>query len=168
MLTLHTRIDAAPRIYGRLVLAYDQREKCRLRARLDSGEEVAVFTTRGTVLRGGDLLTGAESLVVQVVAAPEPTYLVDCASELVLARCAYHLGNRHTQVQIGKGTLRILADPVLGEMVRGLGASVHEELAPFEPEQGAYAGGHHGQRGDAHPLAPVALRQRIHRPGDAA
>jgi urease accessory protein len=50
-------------------------------------------------------------------------------------------------------------------MVAGLGAHVQEELAPFQPEPGAYAGGghHHGER---HLLAPVPLRQKIHRPGD--
>jgi urease accessory protein len=52
-------------------------------------------------------------------------------------------------------------------MVEGLGASVTEEDAPFEPEQGAYAGGghHHGESSTL--LAPVPLRQKIHRPGDA-
>jgi urease accessory protein UreE len=166
MLTLHTKIASAAAVYGRLVLPYDQREKCRLRARLESGEEVAIFTVRGTVLRGGDLLTGADGQVVEVVAALEPTYAVRCASELALARCAFHLGNRHTQVQIGVGMLTIRADPVLREMVEGLGAIVEEQAAAFEPEQGAYAGA--GHRHDDHLLAPVPARQKIHRAGDVA
>ncbi|MFC0131813.1 urease accessory protein UreE [Massilia eurypsychrophila] len=166
MLTLHTKIASAADLYGRLVLPYDQREKCRLRARLDSGEEVAIFTVRGTVLRGGDLMTGADHRVVEVVAALEPTYAVRCDSAFVLARCAFHLGNRHTQVQIGEGMLTIRADPVLREMVEGLGASVEEQSAAFEPEQGAYAGASH--RHDDHFLAPVPARQKIHRPGDQA
>ena len=173
MLTFHTKTGHADALYGRLVLAYDQREKCRLRARLESGEEVAIFTARGTVLRDGDLLTGEQvgdepPLVVQVVAALEPTYLVHCASEHVLARCAFHLGNRHTQVQIGAGVLRMRVDAVLKEMVEGLGARVVEEAAVFEPEQGAYAGAGHSHRHseDGHLLAPVPLRQKIHRPSD--
>jgi urease accessory protein UreE len=168
MMTLHTKIETATDLYGRLVLPYDQREKCRLRARLESGEEVAIFTARGTVLRDGDLLTGADRRVVRVAAALEPTYAVHCANEHVLARCAFHLGNRHTQVQIGAGVLRIRADPVLREMVEGLGARVVLEDAPFEPEVGAYAGGAHGHRDDGSLLAPVPLRQKIHRPGDQA
>jgi urease accessory protein UreE len=168
MLTLHTKVDLAPELYGRLVLAYDQREKCRLRARLESGEEVAIFTPRGTVLRDGDLLTGEDKRVVQVVAALEPTYAVCYSSEHVLARCAFHLGNRHTQVQIGAGVLRIRVDPVLKEMVEGLGACVVEETAVFEPEAGAYSGGGHSHRDDANLLAPVPLRQKIHRPSDPA
>ncbi|MDB5962087.1 MAG: urease accessory protein UreE [Massilia sp.] len=171
MLTFHTKVTEAESIYGTLVLPYDQREKCRLRTRLASGEEVAVFTVRGSVLRDGDLLVGAAAvgekrLVVRVAAALEPTYAVYCDSEHALVRCAYHLGNRHTQVQIGAGVLRIRVDPVLKEMVEGLGARVVEERARFEPESGAYSGGGHSHGGDL--LAPVPLRQKIHRPGDPA
>lgn len=171
MLTFHTKIDgadgrAAAPLHGKLVLPWDQREKCRLRTRLADGDEVAVFTVRGSVLRDGDLLTGEHGLVVQVVAALEPTYAVHCDSEQALVRCAYHLGNRHTQVQLGAGMLRLRVDPVLREMVAGLGARVVEEAAPFEPEAGAYAAGGHGHGSDL--LAPVPLRQKIHRPGDAA
>jgi urease accessory protein UreE len=168
MLTLHTKTSDPCELYGRLVLPYDQREKCRLRARLESGEEVAVFTARGTVLRDGDLLTGADKRVVQVAAALEPTYAVYYSSERDLARCAFHLGNRHTQVQVGAGLLRIRVDPVLREMVEGLGARVVEEEAVFEPEPGAYSSGGHSHREDGHLLAPVPLRQKIHRPGDPA
>ena len=139
-------------------------ERCRQRARLASGEEVALFLVRGTVLRDGDLLTGDDGRVVRVVAAPEPTYLVRCADATLLARCAFHLGNRHTQAQVGAGWLRIRVDPVLKDMVAGLGAQVEEELAKFEPEAGAYAGGHHHGHGL---LAPVPVRQKIHRPADA-
>ena len=167
MLNLHTKITGPCDPYGRLVLTYDQREKCRLRGRLESGEEVAIFTARGTVLRDGDLLTGEDRRVVQVIAALEPTYAVHCASERDLVRCAFHLGNRHTQVQIGAGLLRIRVDPVLREMVEGLGARVVEETAVFEPESGAYSGAGHSHRDDGHLLAPVPLRQKIHRPGDA-
>jgi urease accessory protein UreE len=166
MLTLHTKLASADKIDGELVLPYDQREKCRLRARLASGEEVAVFTVRGTVLRDGDLLTGEDKRVVRVVAAAEPTYVVHCATALMLARCAFHLGNRHTQAQIGESCLRIRVDPVLRDMVEGLGARVEEENAPFEPEAGAYAGAGHSHGHADHLLAPVPLRQKIHRPSD--
>ncbi|KQQ36175.1 urease accessory protein UreE [Duganella sp. Leaf126] len=168
MLTLHTKIsaaDAAP-VSARLVLPYELREKCRLRATLDTGEDVAVFTTRGTVLRGGDLLTGEDGRVIAVVAADEPTYKVTCADAHTLLRCAFHLGNRHTQAQVGDGFLRIRADAVLKDMLAGLGAVVAAEMAPFEPESGAYGGGH-AHHHDNHPLAPIPVRQKIHRPGDA-
>ena len=58
MLTLHTKIDNTDKIDGELVLPYELREKSRQRAALSSGEEVAVLTVRGTVLRDGDCLKG--------------------------------------------------------------------------------------------------------------
>jgi len=167
MLTLHTKLDHAAAIDDTLVLDYDRREKCRLRVTLASGEEAALFMVRGTVLRDGDLLTGPDNKIVQVVAAREATYAIRCTDALTLVRCAYHLGNRHTPIAISDTVLRIRVDTVLREMVEGLGATVTEEEAPFEPEQGAYSGGghHHGERNTL--LAPVPLRQKIHRPGDA-
>ena len=171
MLTLNTKVDTADAIAGELILPYELREKSRLRATLASGEDVAVFTVRGTVLRNGDLLRGDDGRVVKVIAAAEATYRVDCATPHALLRCAFHLGNRHTQAQVGDaagiGFLRIRHDPVLKDMLLGLGAAVTEEQAPFEPESGAYGGGHHHDDGHPHnPLAPIPLRQRIHRPSD--
>ena len=173
MLSLHTKLadthtqGHADVVHDVPVLPWDQRERCRQRARLASGEEVALFLVRGTVLRDGDLLTGEDKRVVKVVAAPEPTYKVTCADAHTLLRCAFHLGNRHTQAQVGDGFLRIRADAVLKEMLAGLGAKVEEEQAAFEPESGAYGGGHaHHDDGGHHPLAPIPLRQKIHRPSD--
>ncbi len=172
MLTLNTKVDHAAEIAGELVLPYELREKSRLRASLVSGEEVAVFTVRGTVLRHGDLLKGDDGRVVKISAAAEATYRVECASPHALLRCAFHLGNRHTQAQVGEGYLRIRKDVVLKDMLAGLGATVLEEQAPFEPESGAYSagfgGGHHHHDGHHHPLAPIPVRQKIHRPGDAS
>ncbi|HBI69191.1 MAG TPA: urease accessory protein UreE [Massilia sp.] len=164
MLTLHTRIDGPAPVDGELVLPFHLREKSRLRAALTNGEEVAVLRPRGTVLRGGDLLQGEDGRVVRVVAELEAVYRVAHGQENGLLRCAFHLGNRHTQTEVGQGWLRIRADAVLREMLLGLGAQVTEERAAFEPEAGAYGGGHH--HGESHPLAPVPLRQKIHRPSD--
>ena len=120
MLTLHTKLDHAERIDARLMLPYHLREKSRLRATLDNGEEVAILTVRGTVLRGGDLISSADGYVALVVAAPEPTYRVSCHTAQALLRCAFHLGNRHTQAEVGDGFLRIRKDAVLKEMLEGL------------------------------------------------
>jgi urease accessory protein len=166
MLALHTKLTQADTVHETLVLPYDQRERCRQRARLASGEEVALFLVRGTVLRDGELLTGSDGRVVRIEAALEPTCLVRCPDAAMLARVAFHLGNRHSQVQVGTDWLRIRIDPVLKEMVAGLGAEVTDELAKFEPEPGAYSGaGHgHGDHDGRGLLAPVPLRQKIHRP----
>jgi urease accessory protein len=174
MLTLNTKINHADSVFSQLVLPYELRENSRLRTALPSGEEVAIFTERGTVLRNNDLLRGDDGRVVQIVSALEPTYRVTCKTPHDLLRCAFHLGNRHTQTQVGDGFLRIYQDSVLKEMLEGLGATVEEESAQFEPEAGAYSrGSHHHHHSDGHPhvhshgpLAPIPLHQKIHRPSD--
>ncbi len=169
MLTLHTKLEHAETIDDELLLPLDLREKSRLRSRLVSGEEVAVFTVRGTVLRDGDLLRGDDGRVVKIVAARETTYRVECDTQRALLRCAFHLGNRHTQVEFGGDTraafLRVRKDHVLKDMLEGMGATIVEEEAIFDPEPGAYGGSHH-PHGEHHPLAPVPARQKIHRPSD--
>ena len=159
MLTLKDRVPAAAQVDAELALPYELREKSRLRATLSTGEEVALFLERGTVLRGGDCLKGDDGRLVRVVAAPEAVLEVECHDADEFARCAYHLGNRHTPVQIigrkddGHYALRIRADHVLAGMLAGLGAHSAQVMAPFEPETGAYsnnAGGHSHAGGDDH------------------
>lgn len=125
-----------------LELDFSYRTKSRLRARLRSGEEAALFLPRGTVLRGGQKLQARDGRIIEVVAAPEDLLEIRCSDPFQLARAAYHLGNRHVAVELGDGLLRIRADHVLEAMLIGLGASVLPLSAPFEPEAGAYAPGH--------------------------
>jgi urease accessory protein len=144
-------------VKGRLELPFDSRQKTRLRTRLQSGEEAALMLPRGEILRGGDLVAASDGRVVEVVAARERVLHVVCASATELARCAYHLGNRHVPVEVGEGFLRVAEDHVLEKMLLGLGATVSRVSVPFEPEAGAYhagTGGHHH-----HPDGPLSRQQ---------
>jgi urease accessory protein len=127
-------------VKGQLKLPFDARQKSRLRTQLVSGEEVGLMLPRGEILRGGDLVTASDGRVIEVIAEPEKLLHIESAE---LAKIAYHLGNRHVPVQVGRDFLRIAADHVLEEMATKLGAKVSAVEAPFEPEAGAYAGGHH-------------------------
>ena len=129
-------------VKGRLQLPFDSRQKTRLRTQLASGEEVALALPRGEVLRGGDLVVASDGRIIEVIAESEKVLHVTCASAEALTRAAYHLGNRHVPVEVGAGYLRIAADHVLEQMLHGLGASIAPMDAPFEPEAGAYGGGH--------------------------
>lgn len=126
----------------RLVLPYEQRCRSRFRTRLADGAEVGVLLARGQILRGGDRLLAEDGRVVEVTAAPESVSTVRARDARLLARVAYHLGNRHVALQVGDGWLRYSHDHVLDDMVRGLGAELLAEQAPFEPEAGAYHQGH--------------------------
>ncbi len=142
MLLLESLYQGANPATEKLELDFAYRTKSRLRARLQSGEEVGLFLPRGTILRGGQKLLGKDGRIVEIIAAPEDLLEVRCEDGFELARAAYHLGNRHVAVELGDGWLRIQADHVLKGMLVGLGADVQPVSAPFEPEAGAYAPGH--------------------------
>ena len=149
MLSINARAEAGARFDADLVLPFELRQKSRLLTKLSTGEEVGLVLDRGTVLRGGDRLRVSDGRVLRVVAADEALMEARCEDATVLARCAFHLGNRHTPVEVRAGALRFATDEVLANMLRGLGATVDALAAPFEPEAGAYAGGHHHHSSDA-------------------
>ena len=149
MLVIEARCDAPAQHQEQLSLPFELRQKSRLRTKLVSGEEAGLFLEHGSVLRGGDCLRANDGRIVLVVAADEELMQAQCATPFELVRAAYHLGNRHVPVQIGDGWLRFQADEVLAQMLRGLNATVAAVTAPFEPEAGAYAGGHHHHSMDA-------------------
>lgn len=128
-----------------LTLPFELRRRSRLLVRLDNGEEAGLFLERGTVLKDGDELAGSDGRVVRVIASNESVYVVRPTPACTLAQAAYHLGNRHVPVEIGTDFLKIERDPVLRDMLVQAGAIVSEETAAFQPEPGAYGGGHrHG------------------------
>jgi len=135
----------------RLVLPFDLRQKSRLRVRLESGVEAALTLKRGGILRGGDRLRADDGRIVAVEAAPEQVMRVTADTPRQLTQATYHLGNRHVPLQVGDGWLLLEDDHVLKHMLLGLGVTVTHEHAPFEPEAGAYGGGHrHGNDNDDH------------------
>jgi urease accessory protein len=142
MISITRRCEPGKSWDAELVLPFDLRQKSRLRTKLSNGEEAGIFLDRGEVLRDGDLLAAEDGRVVRVSAKPEPVVDLLCDTPHQLVRLAYHLGNRHVPLQIGDGWLRIADDLVLRKMAQGLGAKIVEHAAPFEPEPGAYAGGH--------------------------
>jgi urease accessory protein len=153
-----------------VALAYDERKRSRLKITLASGTEAGIFLERGDHLHGGDRLQAEDaSAVVEIVAAPEKLIEAVANTPLLFARAAYHLGNRHVPVQIlpetDGGRLRFQTDHVLAEMVRGLGCSVDEIEAPFQPESGAYGShGGHQHHGDDRDHAHNALHNPGHGP----
>jgi urease accessory protein len=165
MMIVRKLASQAARIDATLTLPFEQRCKSRLRTTLVGGEEVGLFLERGTILRGGDFLVADDGRVVRVQSAAENLMEVRGEDAEALARAAYHLGNRHTPIEIGPGCLRFAADHVLAEMLAGLGVLPVALAAPFEPEPGAYAAGHHQHSGEAKHAGVIhdfALRQRKH------
>lgn len=138
MFQLTDRLDHYHEPTGVLTLPFGTRQKSRFRATLDDGREVGVVMPRGLILRGGDLLTGEAGDVVIVQAAPEAVSTAFQRDPRLLARGAYHLGNRHVPLQLGDSWVRYHADHVLDELATALELTVFHESAPFEPEGGAF------------------------------
>lgn len=126
-------------------LDWDVRQKSRFDATDSQGRQLGVFLPRGTAVRGGDVLVGEDGSLVRVVAAPQPVMIVrhctDHGSPFDLLRAAYHLGNRHVQLELQPDHLKFEPDHVLAGMLRHMHLIVVDARAAFEPEGGAYAAG---------------------------
>ena len=128
----------------------DAHERHRRRIVL-TGERGTVFMldlAQATALRDGDGLVLDDGAIVRVAGRPEPLIEIAAADAHELARLAWHIGNRHIDVQIVGDKLRIRRDHVIEDMLRGLGARLTPVQAPFDPEHGAYD--HHGHEHGGH------------------
>ncbi|MEW6641487.1 MAG: urease accessory protein UreE [Pseudomonadota bacterium] len=132
-----------------VVLNFDDRHRRRMAMTGTRGLDFLLDLEEAVALRSGDGLVLEDGRLVEVVAAPEPLVEIRGSDPQHLVRIAWHLGNRHLPTQIVGRGLRIRKDHVIEEMVRGLGARTIEIEAPFDPEGGAYSGGH-GHAGHDH------------------
>ncbi len=121
-------------------ITLDAEERHRRRVVL-TGERGTTFLLdlpQARALRDGDGLILDDGAVVRVAGRPEPLIEIAAANTRELARLAWHIGNRHVDVEIVGDRLRIRRDHVIEDMLRGLGAHLSAIEAPFDPEHGAY------------------------------
>lgn len=103
------------------------------------------------VLEDGDALVLDDGRLVWVEAAAERLLEIRASNDHALKRLIWHIGNRHIPAEIGADAIWIADDHVLAAMVRGLGGTAVQVERPFQPEGGAYAGGHeHGHHDHSH------------------
>jgi len=135
-------------------LDWDVRQKSRFDATDSTGRALGVFLPRGSVVRGGDVLVAEDGSLIVVKAAAQPVMVVrhctEHGSAFDLMRAAYHLGNRHVQLELQSERLLLERDHVLADMLRHMHLLVSDDELPFEPEAGAYAGGGHSHAAHDH------------------
>lgn len=146
-----------------VTLDREARYRRRIAMESDRGHEFLLDLAEATCLENGDALLLSNGALVKVQAAAEDLMEIHAGDPLMLARIAWHIGNRHTPAEITAHAIYIQPDHVLADMVQGHGAHVHLVRRPFEPEGGAYGskgplqkGHHHGgdhARGHMHALA---------------
>jgi urease accessory protein len=133
-----------------LELTYEARFLRRKRVTAASGREVLVDLPDTVSLNDGDALVLDDGSRLRIAAMGEP--MVEVRGQN-LARLSWHIGNRHTPCEIRADRLMILRDPVLENMLTGLGATLTPVIGPFRPEGGAYGHGRtlgHDHGGGAH------------------
>lgn len=134
---------------GTITLDETARHRRRTMMASDNGIEFLLDLPKARLLRHGDGLLLGDGRVVEVIAAPEALYEVRGRDDRHLLALAWQIGNRHLAAQIEPERVLIRRDEVIRTMLEGLGASVSEIDAPFDPEGGAYGGDAHGD-GQAH------------------
>ena len=147
MLLAYTRLS---HIHGNIddsiTLDHDTRKKARIKSTTDTGIDIGVFLERGHPLLVGEILKTecGKFIVVKGKAEDVATAIAD--DWLSFSKICYHLGNRHTSLQIGERWIRFKPDHVLEELAENYGLSINKTPAVFEPESGAYgkSGHNHG------------------------
>ena len=124
-----------------ITLVYETRQKGRFKTHSDKDPniEIGVFLERGQCLQHNDRLETECGQFIQVIAQKEQLLKATTEDWLMFSKACYHLGNRHTPIEIGPLWLTLQPDHVLKEMLESLGLSTAEVEAPFSPESGAYA-----------------------------
>ncbi|WP_417784237.1 urease accessory protein UreE [Terasakiella pusilla] len=137
-------------ILSTVTLAYDDRHRRRIKMTADNGEDFLLDLEQATYLADGDLLELENGQAFMVKAALEEVMDVHSSNIDETARIAWHIGNRHTPLEVLRdGIMRLPYDHVLQHMIEGLGGHCERKKAPFAPESGAYKSGS-GEHGHAH------------------
>lgn len=141
-----TRDFSAPA--GRITLDETARHRRRMLMMSDEGIRFMLDLPQARLLRHGDGLLLDDGRVIEVHAAPEALYEVRGRDARHLLALAWQIGNRHLAAALDADRILVRRDHVIRDMLIGLGASVTEVEAPFDPEGGAYGGAHHGHGHD--------------------
>jgi urease accessory protein len=131
----------------RVVLDAGERHRRRIALRGERGTAFLLDLPQAAALKDGDGLVLEDGAIVRVAGKAEPLIEIAASSLHELARFAWHIGNRHAELQVVGERLRIRRDHVLEEMLRGLGARMTSIEALFDPERGAYGHGHADHHG---------------------
>ena len=125
-----------------LILALSAKERTQLRGKRSTSDGIEVILNLprgGGRLIPGELLKSENSKVfVSIEAAHEDVIRISSENRLKLLKAAYHLGNRHVEIELHDKELYLLNDVVMNKMLEGHGFKIKSFQRPFFPETGAY------------------------------
>ena len=126
-------------LFLKLTLSSDERRILRGKRLTDCDQEIILQLPRKGKLNDGDILrTNHKNLFVQIIAQKENLIEITAKTNIELTKVAYHLGNRHVEVEINENILLTKSDYIIEELLNNFEVFFIKVEKQFFPEKGAY------------------------------
>ena len=126
-------------LFLKITLSSDERRILRGKRITDCNQEVILQLPRKGKLKDGDILSTNESnFYVEIIAKKENLIEIRSNSNFELIKTAYHLGNRHVEVEIDDDIILTKSDYVIEDMLNNFNVEVVNTKKKFFPETGAH------------------------------
>ncbi len=124
----------------KLTLSSDERKILRGKRLTDCDQEIILQLPREGKLNDGDiLLTDDANFYVKIIAKTENLIEISSKSKIELIKTAYHLGNRHVEIEIEEDILLTKNDYVIENMLKNFNVDIVNTKKKFFPERGAHS-----------------------------
>jgi len=133
-------IKKKPRLgsFLKLTLSSDERSILRGKRLTDCDQEIILQLPREGKLNDGDILsTNRANYFIEIIAKSENLLEISSNSKVELIKTAYHLGNRHVEVEIEEDNLLAKGDYVIENMLKNFNVNIVNTQKKFFPEKGA-------------------------------
>ena len=128
----------------KLTLSSDQRRVFRGKRKSDCNQELQLQLPREGKLNDGDiLLTNQKKLFVHIIAQREKLIKNTAKTNIELIKVAYHLGNRHVEIEINENILFTKSDYIIEELLKNFDVVFSKVEKKFFPAIGAF---HHEKK----------------------
>ena len=123
----------------KITLSSDERRILRGKKITECDQEIFLQLPRKGKLNDGDILsTNQCNFFIEIIAKKENLIEISSNSKLELIKTAYHLGNRHVEVEINENILLTKSDYVIENMLNNFNVDIVNTQKKFFPEIGAH------------------------------
>ena len=123
----------------KLSLSSDERRILRGKRLTDCDQEIILQLPRKGKLNDGDILsTNQHKFYVEIIAKKENLIEIRSDSKIELIKTAYHLGNRHVEIEIYEDILLTKSDYIIEDMLHNFNVHLAKSKKKFFPEKGAH------------------------------
>ena len=125
--------------YLKLTLSADERKILRGKKYSDCNKALLMQLPRDGIIIDGDILkTNQKDLYIKVLAKKETLIKISASCILDLTKAAYHLGNRHVEIEIDNENIFLKEDSVIENLLINLNLKISKTTKKFFPEIGAF------------------------------